>query len=397
MTVERGAKMASMKTFLTFVPQYLLKGVSMSNIIVRREREWLVPCIVMTAALALAAVTLRPASGVGSGEFFLMFPMWATYVLIAEISYLAFHLIKMMRAGVASPLVYFRHEFDWRRPAILGFAALLSGFNMICFMWIKAEINLINPFYADQGIANIGRFIFGRDPWRFFEGMDLTFMALTYNVLWFWALMITLFILLFAKPSAGRSASLISYFFLWSLFGPIGQYLVPAAGPIFYGRIGLGDRYDGLHANIPAITRDIANYLWSQYSHKSLGLGAGISSMPSLHIATATWMVISLKAIRSRLTIPVAVLGLYLFVASVALGWHYFLDGVVGALGAMVGHQVGLAYVNRYAEKPSAPANPAIAGQGHPSSVSMLLWKLWAFALATALRWRTRGPLKVEN
>lgn len=334
----------------------------MSNIIVRREREWLVPCIVMTFALALAALSLRPATGIGSGEFFSMFPTWATYVLIAEICYLAIHLIKMMREGVASPLAQFRYHFDWRKPAILGFAALLSGFNMICFMWIKAEINLVAPFYADEGIANIDRFIFGRDPWRFFETMDLTVMALTYNILWFWALMITLFILLFAKPSADRSASLISYFFLWSLFGPIGQYLVPAAGPIFYERIGLGDRYDGLHGNIPVITGDIANYLWSHYSHKSLGLGAGISAMPSLHVATATWMVISLKSIGSRLTIPVAVLGLYLYVGSVALGWHYALDGVVGAVGAMLGHQIGLAYAKGYVAKATPLPSLAIAG-----------------------------------
>jgi hypothetical protein len=334
----------------------------MSSFIVRHEREWLVPCIVMTVGLALVALALRPATGVGSGEFFSVFPMWATYVFIAELGYLAFHLIKMMRAGVASPFAYFREQFDWRKPAVLGFAALLSGFNMICFMWIKAEINFIAPFYADEGIANIGRFLFGRDPWRFFEGSDLTIMALTYNVLWFWALMITLFMLLFTKPSVDRSASLISYFFLWSLFGPIGQYLVPAAGPIFYERIGLGNRYDGLHANIPAITSEIANYLWTYYSQRSLGLGAGISAMPSLHIATATWMVISFKAVGSRLTIPAVALGLYFYVASVALGWHYFLDGMVGAIGAMLGHQIGLVYIRRYVASTTVQPALAIAG-----------------------------------
>lgn len=296
----------------------------------------------MTAGLAAAALALYPQSGVGAGEFFTTFPMWATYVLIAELGYLAVTLVKMRRNGVDSPVDYFRNEFDWRKPAILGVAALLSGFNMICFMWIKAEINLVVPFRADQNIANIGRFIFGQDPWRFFRGMDLNLMALTYNVLWFWALIITLFSVLIAKPTKERAASLFSYFFLWSVFGPVGQYLVPAAGPIFYERIGLGPRYDGLYASIPALTSDISNYLWTHYHQRSLGLGAGISAMPSLHIATAAWMVLSLLSIRSRLALPAAILGLYLWVASIALGWHYFLDGVVGALGAVIGHQIGL-------------------------------------------------------
>ena len=333
----------------------------MSNEVLRYEREWLIPCLAMTIALALGAFVLRSATGVGSGEFFSMFPKWAGHVLIAEIGYLVFHLAKRMREGAATPLLYFRHQFDWRKPAIFGFAALLAGFNMICFMWIKAEINLVAPFTADEGIANIDRFIFGRDPWRFFEAMDLSVMALTYNIVWFWALTITLFIILFAKRSAGRSASLISYFFLWSLFGPIGQYLVPAAGPVFYERIGLGDRYAGLHGNIPAMTGEIANYLWNHYSQKTLGLGAGISAMPSLHIATATWMVLSLKSIGSRLTVPAAVLGLYLYAGSVALGWHYVLDGVVGAMGAMLGHQIGLAYAKGYVPKAIPQPKLAIA------------------------------------
>ena len=59
----------------------------MSNMAINQEREWLLPCVVMTISLALAALLLRPASGVGSSEFFSMFPTWASYVLIAEIGY----------------------------------------------------------------------------------------------------------------------------------------------------------------------------------------------------------------------------------------------------------------------------------------------------------------------
>lgn len=318
---------------------------------VRREREWLVPCMVMTIGLALAAIILHPNDNTDTSALFAMLPTWATYVLLIEIGYIVWHLVKMKRAGIESPLAYFRNDFDWKKPGIIGFAGLLSGFNMMCFMWIKPQINRIAPFTADPWIANLEHRLFGIDLWRLFEGFDLRLMSLTYNVLWFWALMITLFVLLFAKRSAQRSAALISYFFLWSIFGPIGQYLVPAAGPIFYERIGLGPRYAGLDASLPKVTVEIAHYLWGHYSNKTLDFGAGISAMPSLHIATSAWMVISLAAIKSRLTIPAAILGLYLLVCSVALGWHYVLDGVVGAIGAVIGYRLSLSYIRSLKRK----------------------------------------------
>jgi hypothetical protein len=49
--------------------------------------------------------------------------------------------------------------------------------------------------------------------------------------------------LLAQKPSLERSTALISYFAIWSVFGTIGQYLLSSAGPIFYQRAGLGDRF----------------------------------------------------------------------------------------------------------------------------------------------------------
>jgi hypothetical protein len=106
------------------------------------------------------------------------------------------------------------------------------------------------------------------------------------------------------------------------------------------------------------MTGEIANYLWNHYSGRTLGLGAGISAMPSLHIATAVWMVVSLKAIGSRLTVPVAILGVYLYVGSVALGWHYVLDGFVGGIGAIFAQWAALAYLNR--PTPKIAATPTL-------------------------------------
>jgi len=136
------------------------------------------------------------------------------------------------------------------------------------------------------------------------------------------------------KPSFERSASLLSYFALWSIFGPIGQMLGSSAGPIFYQRVGLGDRFAELSDNIPEITQKLSTYLWDMQVNGVLDVGAGVSAMPSLHIATVTWIYLVFRGQRSRLASPAALFALYIWALSVALGWHYAVDGIVGAAGA---------------------------------------------------------------
>ena len=148
----------------------------------------------------------------------------------------------------------------------------------------------------------------------------------------------TLIWLLAQKPSFERSASLLSYFALWSIFGPIGQFLLSSAGPIFYQRIGLGDRFADLGGNIPEVTQTVSGYLWKLHSSGELGVGAGISAMPSLHIATAAWIALAFRGQRSRLTPLAGLFALYIWSLSVALGWHYAVDGIVGAAGALMSH-----------------------------------------------------------
>jgi hypothetical protein len=109
-----------------------------------------------------------------------------------------------------------------------------------------------------------------------------------------------------------------------------------AAGPIFYRRIGLGDRFAELEANIPEVTQQISGYLWHFHSAGEPAVGAGISAMPSLHIATVAWIYLVFRAQGSRLAPVAAVFGLYIFALSVALGWHYAVDGFAGVGGALV-------------------------------------------------------------
>ena len=69
--------------------------------------------------------------------------------------------------------------------------------------------------------------------------------------------------------------------------------------------------------------------------------------MPSLHIGTAAWIFFAFRGQRSKLAPLAGLFAIYLWAMSVALGWHYAIDGIVGAGGAFVCQRGSRAWVNR--------------------------------------------------
>ena len=126
---------------------------------------------------------------------------------------------------------------------------------------------------------------------------------------------------------------LLSYFVLWTVIGPLIHSALPAAGPIFYERFGYGARYAAISSS-PEV-KQVADYLWDIYASKRFGAASGISAMPSMHVAMSTWTVIAFHQFARR-WLPVALLGWAVITAlSIALGWHYASDGIVGSLAAL--------------------------------------------------------------
>jgi hypothetical protein len=313
-----------------------------------RERDWLIPSALMTAGLGAAAVLLMPVAGYDHvPPYFSRFVGWLNYSMVGGIFLALVHLIRLRKAGVESPVEHMKAQFKAKKGAALAAVAgmMLAGIDMLFFMWIKPEVTAVSPFWADEMLADADRAIFGRDPWRFFEGVDLSFHAWAYSFFWAVAIMATLVWLFARKPSAERSSALLSYFAVWSIFGPLGQLALSSAGPIFYARAGEGSRFDELAANIPDITQKISRYLWSMHVNGDPGVGAGISAMPSLHIATVSWIVLAFAGAKSRLTPLTVVFALYIWAMSVALGWHYAVDGIAGALGAIACHAAARRYM----------------------------------------------------
>jgi len=273
--------------------------------------------------------------------------MWALLSGAMAGIVLLFKTVQMMIARIDRPISHWARFVSEHRKKLMFVAIgmLLAGLNMITFMWLKPLLNYLVPFWADPYLAWGDRAIFGTDPWRLLVWLNNFPMALFYHRAWFALIILVLLKVLWSPASNEKSAMMLTYFVLWSIFGPAVHALLPAAGPIFYSKLGYGDTFSGL-ASTPA-TKELANYLWHVYESGRFGPASGISAMPSLHIATTVWIVIAVAIFARRWFIPMSFIASLIFLLSISLGWHYAVDGFAGGAGAVGIWCAARAAVNR--------------------------------------------------
>jgi membrane-associated phospholipid phosphatase len=71
--------------------------------------------------------------------------------------------------------------------------------------------------------------------------------------------------------------------------------------------------------------------LWSNYQMRDVMVGSGISAMPSMHVAIATLFALVCWRVRRWLGIVMTIYAVIIMIGSVHLGWHYAVDGYLGA------------------------------------------------------------------
>ena len=317
-----------------------------------REGGWLRLAIILTAANFAIALALMPRVD-GLVPALRILPAWMAGASLAGVIMLVAHLA---RQGVASPIRELAALLKRERGRVIGVLLILlvAGLNMVAFMWIKTLLNYLVPFWADPLLAYGDSLIFlGADPWRLLAPYVFPGAGKVYHPLWFTIMIVLLVMAAWAPASARRSAVLLSYFLLWSVVGPLVHCLLPAGGPIFYAELGYGPRFADI---VPTgETREVASYLWEIFSSGSFGAGSGISAMPSMHVTMSAWMVIASAALAPRLLVPVSLSAALVAVLSVALGWHYALDGIVGGLCALAVYRILLAlFAGEFRQKVAA-------------------------------------------
>lgn len=228
---------------------------------------------------------------------------------------------------------------------------------LICFFigasaYLKEMITVLNPFAWDEAFARLDRILhFGLDPYRltlpvFGSAFATTFLNGAYHA-WFFLIYFVTFVACFARSDDRMAvAYLIGLVLTFAIGGNLLALLFSSAGPVYYERLGLGSDFEPLMEHLRALNEvspvwalGVQEGLWD--GHMSDGRLAGISAMPSMHVATTVLMALYASTYTRWATWFGWIFAALIMVGSVHLGWHYAVDGYFGALIAWCAWVIG--------------------------------------------------------
>lgn len=337
-------------------PRFLLSGMARYIVAIARElpsalnQQKLVIGIVL--AYWLGGIVVGRIAGVPSASTISAY--LPTYAIITPVMIVALVILRGLNIMVFErpkrPLTQLAWEFRTSLATSKRIAhALPMLLSMLLlggtFTVVKASIPSLMPFSWDATFEQWDRTLHGgMAPWELLQpllGMPIvtTGINVAYNF-WFFPLA---FIWVWQAFSQ-RDDRLRSQYFLtlvlgWILLGNVAATLFSSAGPCFFARVtGLYDPYvplmdylravDSTHAVWAVTTQEI---LWQNHLVPEAMLGAGISAMPSMHVATATLFALVTWRANRYCGIAMTVFALTIMIGSVHLGWHYAIDGYFGA------------------------------------------------------------------
>lgn len=239
-----------------------------------------------------------------------------------------------LRHSLASP-----QRIAQAAPVLLGLPLFGGAYTVV-----KMSLPFLFPFTWDVQLEELDRWLHGGvAPWRLLQPLIgepvITFALNVAYRLWFSILLLVIVWQAFSQRD--RRLRLQFFFTLaacWILLGTVGAALLSSAGPCFYGRVtGLPDPFAPQIAYLrevaelyPIMTLLVQERLWIHYAEGSLSAGAGISAMPSMHLALATLFALVCWRTNRWLGVVMSAYVLVILVASIHLTWHYAVDGYVG-------------------------------------------------------------------
>ena len=231
----------------------------------------------------------------------------------------------------------------------LPIVIVLPLFNSACTL-MKTLIPVLHPYDWDATLSRWDQMLhFGFAPWRILAPVMATpLMTNAANIVycfWFFGLAGLWFWQAFAlRDRLLRMQFFIAYMACFIVLGNIAATMLASGGPCFYGRLIDGpDPYAplmqylhqaSLHSHVNISVR-LQNMLWNYYASGGEGVGAGISAMPSMHVAGATLFALLGWRTNRFLGIALSVNVGLILIATVFLGWHYAVDGYAAIVGTV--------------------------------------------------------------
>ncbi|WP_402719171.1 phosphatase PAP2 family protein [Janthinobacterium rivuli] len=227
-------------------------------------------------------------------------------------------------------------------PAMLLIPVFASSFTVF-----KAAIPRLHPYTWDASLSAWDIALHGgKAPWERLQpllGHPLVTGLLNFSYhFWFFLFYAILYwLILDTRRPLLRMQFLLSFALTWIILGSVMAVLFASVGPCYYGHLHASDPYAPLMAylhdanqHVPVWALQVQEMLWQGYQSKGANGELGISAMPSMHVATAVLMAIMGWKVSRAAGISLTAFAVLILLGSIHLGWHYALDGYVGAAGA---------------------------------------------------------------
>jgi hypothetical protein len=304
------------------------------------SRNGLRTLVILWAGYVVSALFLP--GGLESLGVTLHQPMPRTLALAGLIPFLFGLVGCRLRVGGTSPREGWTRAWElarqdgWLGDRPLGYALLVVTLPLFFGAYTAWKTN-ISPFTWDATFSRLDGTLHGGQPYRWLIGRP----GLTYALdrVYGWWNYLFVFLVLWRGWYGSRTERLrfwLAFLVTWIVIGTVLASVFASAGPLFYPRVsGTPGPYGPLLrylGSLPRLDSHIGSeYLWQAHASGRIFFASGISAFPSMHVGLAVLAVCA--AWRHRwAVVGLGVLALGIWLGSVALGWHYAVDGYASLL-----------------------------------------------------------------
>lgn len=226
--------------------------------------------------------------------------------------------------------------FSGPRLGFLIVAAVSLPLFFNAFTAWKTMIPAVHPFSQDLLLERVDALLHGGAPYRLVEWLPLVPIDRIYFFGWGEVLMLALVVLAWRA----ETRILLAFALTWIVLGTVAAMAVSSAGPPYFLALTGSHEYADLFARLadarggPLLAPQIQHNLWAIYRSGTMAAGSGISAFPSMHVAVPALLTFATWGRSRVLSLLLAAFTTVVLVSSVALGWHYAVDGYASIIGA---------------------------------------------------------------